>query len=176
MTRLHLVLAFVVAMAFGTASSAAAQTQWTERRPAGMGYRIEFPGTSKEEVRKLPTGHPSYAAALERDDDLFSVRVSPIGWPQLWLPTEILYDLVQSTQLKIAKGALREQEKATVSDTPARRLIIDAPPVVYYILLVVKGDRLYQAAYTATSDHVNQADLQHFIGSFAISAEANPKR
>jgi hypothetical protein len=176
MTRLHLVLAFVAAMAFATASSAAAQTHWTEYRPAGLGYRIELPGAPKEAVRKLPSGHPSYSATWERDDDYFSVRVSPVGWPQLWLPTEILYDLVQSAEVKIPKGALRAHEKLTVSSTPARRLIIDAPPEVYYILLVVKGDRFYQALYMATSVHVNEADMLHFLGSFAISAEADPRR
>jgi hypothetical protein len=167
MIRLHLLLAFVVAAAFATASSAAAQTQWTEYRIAGGDYRIEFPAAPKEAMRKLPSGIPTYTAALTPDDNTyFSVTANAIVSSMLSKPTETLLDLARDGQLKGTRGTLREEKRLTVGGAPARRLIIDSSPYVLYVLLVVKGDQFYQAIYVAASGHDNQADMLHFLGSF----------
>jgi hypothetical protein len=168
MIRLHLLLAFVVAVGFARASSAAAQTQWTEYRIAGGDYRIEFPAPPKEVVKKLPSGIPTYSATVKPDDDTyFSVSASPIASSMLSKPTEILLDIARDAQLRGTKGTLREEERLTVGDAPARRLIIDASRFVLYVLLVVKGNQFYQVLYVSASGHESQADMLHFLGSFA---------
>jgi hypothetical protein len=172
MKRLHLFMAFVVAAAFATASSAAAQTQWTEYRIAGGDYRIEFPAAPKEVVRKLPSGIPTYTASLAPDTNTyFSVTANAIVSSMLSKPTEILLDLARNGQVRGTKGTLREEERLTVGGAPARRLVIDSSPYVLYVLLVVKGDQLYQALYVAASGHDNQADMLHFLGSFGAQSK-----
>jgi hypothetical protein len=163
-------MAFVVAAAFATASSAAAQTQWTEYRIAGGDYRIEFPAAPKEVVRKLPSGIPTYTASLAPDTNTyFSVTANAIVSSMLSKPTEILLDLARNGQVRGTKGTLREEERLTVGGAPARRLVIDSSPYVLYVLLVVKGDQLYQALYVAASGHDNQADMLHFLVPSVLS-------
>jgi hypothetical protein len=168
MIRLHPLLAFVVAAAFATASSAAAQTQWSEYRIAGGDFRIEFPAPPKEEVRKLANGSPNYSATLTPNDDTyFSVQAAPIASSMLLKPTETLLDIARNTQLRGTKGTLHKEERLTVGGAPARRLIINASGFVLYVLLVVKGDQFYQVLYVAARGHESQADMLHFLGSFA---------
>ena len=172
MIRLHLRLAFVVAVTFATASAAVAQTQWTEYRIAGGDYRIEFPAPPKEEVRKPPSGIPTYSASLTPDaNTYFSVTANAIVSSMLSKPTEMLLDLARNGQVRGTKGTLREEDRLTVGGAPARRLIIDSWPFVLYVLLVVKGDQLYQALYVAASGHENQADMLHFLGSFVAQSK-----
>jgi hypothetical protein len=168
MIRLHLLLAFVVAVAFATASSAAAQTQWTEYRIAGGDFRIEFPAPPKEEVRTLPSGSQNYSATLTPDaDTYFSVQATTIASSMLSKPTETLLDIARNAQLRGTNGTLRKEERLTVGDAPARRLIIHASRFVLYVLLVVKDDQFYQVLYVVARDHESQADMLHFLGSFA---------
>lgn len=112
MIRLHPLLAFVVAVAFATASSAVAQLQWTEYRIAGGDFRIEFPAPPKEEVRKLANGSPTYSATLTPNDDTyFSVQATPIASSMLLKPTETLLDIARNAQLRSTKGTLHKEER-----------------------------------------------------------------
>ena len=126
MIRLHLLLAFVVAVAFATASSAAAQTQWTEYRIAGGDFRIEFPAPPKEEVRTLPSGSQNYSATLTPDaDTYFSVQATTIASSMLSKPTETLLDIARNAQ----REAWMINRRAGASPTVRRSSLRKVPLV-----------------------------------------------
>lgn len=152
--------------------SARAQ-QWTEYRPTGEGYRIDFPGTPSEDVRRHATRVgivDTRTSAMTRGDQTFMVVRSDypvtmnMGDPQSNL------DQARNGSLRSARGTLRHEERLVVNGVPARRVEMAIPDSNQTAdsLLVMKDHRLIQAVYVGPLAPREAPDARRFLSSFAL--------
>lgn len=122
-------LAAAVALALMGVQTSSAQ-QWVEHRPDGGGYRVTFPAPPAEEAKDVDSvAGPvkTRTSLLEYQDKVFvtiaaayPVDVSE-GDPQARL------DSARSGSVRNIDGELLSEERLTINDAPARRMVIDLP-------------------------------------------------
>jgi len=68
------------------------------------------------------------------------------------------------------RGKLVSEERLSVDNAPARRLVIDIPQAnqAAEALMVLDGHRLYQAVYLGPRGSHNTDDANRFLGSFKL--------
>jgi len=171
--RAAIPLCVLVALAGLVGSTPAIAQQRVDYRSPGNEFRIEFPGKATERSVPLSNGGTYLLAEFgSADGTYYFATTVPISPRQRELPVAELLDAVRDAQVKATRGKLRDEEPATIAGAPARRLIIDAPgPIVTHVLLVVTGDRLYQALCTAYARGDDPAKVRHFFDSLAVLAQ-----
>src|SRR5262249_9775219 len=122
--------------------------QWVEHRPAGAGYRIEFPSPPKVSSRNLqtPAGPTMLHEALFQEKGGSSLLIAahttaPRG------PVS----LEGAVQSALKKGQLLSRTNVRVSGQPAVRLVTRDPSsrFVAVIVVAIRGLSLYQAMYAS---------------------------
>lgn len=165
--RLFLALLLLV----GGLASAGAQ-QWAEYRPAGAGYRVEFPGTPRVTSQDMPTGNGSaklFMAGVQPDPERFFGASHVVYAPGIMNPDpEVALDLARDGGVRNARGTLREERRLSVGGAPARRVIFDSSPYVGVLVIAVKTDRLYQVIVIGRPGVETAADTERFLSSFAL--------
>jgi hypothetical protein len=167
-----LLLMFVLA----AAAVAHAQQQWVEHRPAGAGYRIEFPGRPTVESQEVDTGAGKITVHIAKvnigkDVELVAMHNSyPKG--TLGDPTDSLARGRDSVVNLSPSRKLRSEQNLSVSGAPAKRIIVDDSDgdEVIIDLMVVSGDNFYQAIIGSPKGSENSPDVQRFLSSFALVA------
>jgi hypothetical protein len=166
-----LVLMFVLAAAV----VAHAQQQWVEHRPAGAGYRIEFPEQPTLDAQEVATTAGNVTVHIAKvgigDVGLVSMHNSyPKG--TLGDPTDALSRGRDNVLRMKASRKLRSEQNLSVGGAPAKRIIIDDSDgnQVIIDLMVVSGDILYQAITASPKGGENSPDVQRFLSSFALVA------
>jgi hypothetical protein len=163
------VLMFVLA----AAAVAHAQQQWVEHRPAGAGYRIEFPGQPTVESQEVKTAAGNVTVHVAKVD------VSNVGFVALHnsYPKGAVGNpkdaLIRGRDGALNKPGrkLRSEQNLSVGGAPAKRIIVDVDGGQVIIdLIVVSGDNLYQAITASPKGSENSPDVQRFISSFALVA------
>ena len=162
----------VAAFLFAVCNPASAQT-WVEFRPAGAGFRIELPGKPKvtSETRNTGSGPvPTTTAVVEVGKTMaFVVMYSQFTEKQLG-GRSLDRMLDDARDGSVGKRRLRAEQKLTIGDHPARRLIIDADDgMVFLSQLVMIETQLNQAIFVSTAKGgENSAEAKRFVGSFAV--------
>jgi hypothetical protein len=149
--------------------------QWTEFRPAGAGYRAEFPGpvtpyTDNAGSASKPILMYGGEVELENGTIYFSTVYND---EQPWPDPEARLDAGRDGSVRGNEGSvLREEHRVTIGGVPARRLVIDIHPAqqVLVQLLAVSGGRWYQASWTGPRGRENDASIARFLNSFAFVA------
>ena len=165
-------------LAAGGFTPAAAQPQqpqkWVEYKPAGAGYRIEFPEVPRQSQDEVSTGAGPIrmqVAQVGGDADIVYIAMRS-EYPARALPDDpqAALDAARNASVKNVNGVLREDKKLTVGGAPARRLLIDIPEGrrVGVVLIVLEGNRLYRAVSVMPAGQEGSADLKKFLDSFAL--------
>ena len=182
MKRLLATLLLLLPLSLCVALPAQSQGQWTEYAPAGLGYRVQFPGAPKESQGTTQTSAGPLrisVATLESTGGISSLASSTV------YPAAALYDDPQhaltkarSGGLRNVRGKLRVEERLMVSGAPARRVIVDVPRrrQVYVGLFVLSGDRLYQAMIGVPAGQENAPEVNRFLNSLALTGSASVSR
>ena len=126
--QLPSLLLFLVLAAFTPATA----QQWVEHRPAGAGYRIEFPGAPaiESEDRHNKAGRPyKLTMASYQPSRNVVFMVSHADWEPTAVDPDLQAELDRARDggLQNSKGTLLEEKRLTVGDTPARRILADIP-------------------------------------------------
>jgi hypothetical protein len=162
-------LGVTIALAVFIATASAIAQQWVAYQPPGNEFRVEFPGKATERTEQLHSGGLYVVAEFAGDGSYYFATVNQISGSQMAVPVPELLDLIRDAEVEKTKGKVRSEEPSMLEDAPARRLTIDAPgPIVLDVLLIVKGDRLYQAVCSAGRAHESRADVKRFFDSFAV--------
>ncbi|MCX7365975.1 MAG: hypothetical protein NTV97_29730 [Alphaproteobacteria bacterium] len=182
MKRLMATLLLLLPIALCAALPAHSQGQWTEYSPAGLGYRVQFPGTPKQSQGTTQTSVGPLrvtVATLEAAGGISYLTSSAI-YPGAALYDDPQYAITKARSggLRNVRGKLRVEERLTVSGAPARRVIVDVPrrKQVYIGLFVLSGDRLYQAMIGVPAGQENAPEVNRFLGSLALTGGASVSR
>ena len=174
MKRILATLLLLLPISLCAALPAQSQGQATDYAPAGLGYRVQFPGTPKESQGTTQTSAGPLrinVATLEAAGGISYLASSTI------YPAAALYDDPQhaltkarSGGLRNVRGKLRVEERLMVSGAPARRVIVDVG------LFVLSGDRLYQAMIGVPAGQENAPEVNRFLNSLALTGSASVSR
>lgn len=167
MKRVALVVAVLVSMG----SSALAQ-QWIEYHPPGAGYRIEFPGRPAEDTREVVTNVGKIhmiTSAVEIGDKVFLTITSRYPEHLTMGDPEKNLDGARNGSLRKINGTLRREERLSVGDAPARRLLIDIPQdnQAAGAVMVLDGHRLVQAIYVGPRGTEEAPEVRRFLSSLS---------
>jgi hypothetical protein len=152
-----------------TASLVAQAQQWVEYRPAGAGYRIEFP----EPPTVAPTQTGSFrmfVASVERGTEAFMATYCDCVDGSIAADPEDVLDIVRDGGIENAQGRLREERRLTIGGATARRIVFDIQwdNRVGVALIVLSGTQLYQAIVVTPAGGENSVDSERFLSSFAL--------
>jgi hypothetical protein len=166
-------LTALLLVALLAAQFAHAQQQWIDYRPAGAGYRVEFPAKPVEDVRDVTTDVGTIkmrtssvdigGKVFMTIDSLYPSNVT-MGDPQVNL------DGARNSGVRNVEGTLRAEERLSVANAPARRMVIDMPRTNQSAdaLLVLDGRRMYQAVYVGPRGTEQAPEVRRFLSSFAL--------
>ena len=174
MMRLSIVSALLSLAVLCAAVPAGAQQQWVGYRPAGAGYRVEFPGTPKPDAEDVQTKSGPirmHMAEVQRGTDTVFLSIHSVHpASSLSADPQVTLDSARNGGVTNVKGKLREEKRLTVGGVPARRIVIDIPDEKQgaVALIVLSGNRLYQAISVFPAGRENSADVQRFLNSFAL--------
>jgi hypothetical protein len=143
---------------------------WFEYRPAGAGYRIEFPQNpvvASTEVQTDAGTVKMYTATLSLDKTAFIAThaVFPRG-----VVTNPAVQLNNARNNILAANGTRllQEQNMTVGGVPAKRIEVEQTDNLIIVLVVVSGDWLYQAIVVAVKGNENSSDSERFLSSFAL--------
>jgi hypothetical protein len=164
-------VALAIAVLVSTGSSASAQ-QWIEYRPPGAGYRIEFPGQPAEETREVATNVGKIrmsTSAVEIGDKVFLTITSHYPQHLTMGDPEKNLDGARNGSLRNINGTLRHEERVSVGDAPARRLLIDIPRdnQAAGAVMVLDGHQLLQAIYVGPRGTEEAPEVRRFLSSLS---------
>ena len=164
--------AFAALLALGGAVSANAQ-QWIDHRPNGGGYRVAFPAQPIEQGRTVDTDVGKVrmqTSAVELDGKIFMTIDSTYPNEFAMGDAEANLDTARNGGLRNVGGKLLSEERLSVDNAPARRLVIDIPRSnqAAEALMVLDGHRLYQAVYLGPRGSHTPDDAKRFLSSFKL--------
>jgi hypothetical protein len=145
--------------------------QWVEHRPPDAGYRVEFPAAPKvaKENIDTPVGKAVVTMAEYEKNGSFVLVAMHTVYPSGPPDPQIFLDGALDGGLKSANATLREKKQLTVGGKPARRIVMEMPDGLMGVALVVlDGNRLYNAMAVVPRGEVNSADVERFLNSFAL--------
>ena len=171
MRRLSAFIALLSLAILGIAASAEAQQSWVEYRPAGEGYRVEFPAVpkiTKEDINSH-LGKASFTYAEYESKGGFILVAMQTVYPSSPPDPQAFLDIASASGVKSANATLREEKRLTVGGKPARRMIMEMPDkLVGVALVVLNGNHLYNTMAVVPQGQESSADVQRFIESFAL--------
>lgn len=164
-------LAAVLAVALMGMQGASAQ-QWVEHRPDGAGYRAAFPAQPAEEVKDIDSiAGPvkTRTSVVEYEDKVF-VAIASAYPVDVSADPQASLDSARSGSVRNVDGELLSEERLTVNDAPARRMLIDLPQSgqVADALVILDGNHLYQAVYVGPRGTEHKEEANRFLSSFAL--------
>jgi hypothetical protein len=167
--QLPSLLLFLVLAAFTPATA----QQWVEHRPAGAGYRIEFPGAPaiESEDRHNKAGRPyKLTMASYQPSRNVVFMVSHADWEPTAVDPDLQAELDRARDggLQNSKGTLLEEKRLTVGDTPARRILADIPQGRTVQLIVLSSSRIYHVIALVPAGWEDGPDIKRFLQSFAL--------
>ena len=170
MTRIaHRLAAFVLALAALTVGAAAHAQQWQEYKPAGAGYRVELPGTPESKSREQPTpAGPATVTMARVAQGKSGYLTSHAVYQTGALPSDPQQALDNARDGVLKNGKLVSEKRVTVDGTPARRLVLESSGQVVHLLIVVKGNTMYQALYHQPQGGDLPPDVERFMSSFKL--------
>ena len=165
-------LAALLSLALAGAQAVEAQT-WIDHRPNGGGYRVAFPAQPIEDGRNVDTTLGAVkmrTTAVEIDGRIFMTIDSvypanlPMGDPQSDL------DIVRDGGVRNVNGKLLSEERLSIGNAPARRVVIDIPysNQAAEALIVLDDHRLFQAVYVGPRGTQSTEEANRFLSSFAL--------
>ncbi len=170
MRRAFGVLLFV---AFALAVPPALAQTWIEFRPEGVGYSVEMPGEwrpTTEDVKTAIGPLKARRAAVTVGRRAFITTY--IVYPEDAIraqPVATMLDGTRDGTVANVKGKLRNEERLTVNDLPAREVIIDAPNnlvvIARYFLL---RNTLIQALTAGARGVETEADTRRYLNSLKV--------
>jgi hypothetical protein len=167
MVRLSSLAAFALLAFAGVASA----QQWVDYRPAGLGYRVEFPGmpaASETDAATAVGQIHSSTATLESGGKVFLVMRTI--YPSAVAGASPRKVMTSARDGLVGGGKLRDTKDLSINNLPARRLIIDRADTgrIMVVLQVMSGTWLYQAICLARPGEEAAPDIERFLGSFAL--------
>jgi len=165
-------LAALLSLALAGAQAVQAQ-QWIDHRPNGGGYRVAFPAQPIEDGRNVDTTLGAVkmrTTAVEIDGRIFMTIDSvypanlPMGDPESDL------DIVRDGGVRNVNGKLLSEERLSIGNAPARRVVIDIPHSnqAAEALIVLDDHRLFQAVYVGPRGTQSTEQANRFLSSFAL--------
>jgi len=165
-------LAALLSLALAGAQAVQAQ-QWIDHRPNGGGYRVAFPAQPIEDGRNVDTTLGAVkmrTTAVEIDGRIFMTIDSvypanlPMGDPESDL------DIVRDGGVRNVNGKLLSEERLSIGNAPARRVVIDIPRSnqAAEALIVLDDHRLFQAVYVGPRGTQSTEQANRFLSSFAL--------
>lgn len=162
----------VAILALALTGPASAQS-WAEYRPAGVGYRIEMPGTpqvSSEDVSTALGPIKNTTALIDKGSVAFLVSHNDYPKDAMARSTpDKLLDGVRDGHVG-KEGKLISEQRLTMNKSPARRMLIQKGDQIVFSQIALGGVRLYQAVYVGPLGTEKDADVKRFLDSFAIVA------
>jgi len=164
------VAALLAVVTVSLAAPALAQ-DWIEHKPDGVGYRVEMPGTPKITSQDVPTAVGTIKTTIATiDRTAIAYMASHNDYPPQVVagrqPEEVLDGIVRG---QVGQHTLREEQKVTISQRPARHVVIDtAQGQVIVIRAVLVETRLFQVLYVGPKGSEAGADPKRFLESFAL--------
>ena len=169
-------LKWVVAALIAALAAPTWAQQWVEFRPAGAGYRIEFPGQ--------PTPFTEDAGPAGRSVQMFGGELELEGskiyyssaYNELRNPganPDAQLDGARDGAVRGNPGStLRDERRLMIGGAPGRRLVIDvhSQKLVIVLLITVSGGRLYQVSWTGAPGRENEPNVNRFLNSFGFVA------
>jgi hypothetical protein len=147
--------------------------QWIDHRPNGGGYRVAFPAQPIEDGRNVDTTVGAVrmrTSAVEIGDKIFMTIDSVYPSHLAMGDPESDLDSVRNGGVRNVNGKLLSEERLSIDNAPARRVVIDIPHSnqAAEALMVLDGHRLYQAVYLGPRDSQGKDDAKRFLSSFAL--------
>ncbi|WP_422000575.1 hypothetical protein [Reyranella sp.] len=152
----------------------AAAQQWVEHRPAGAGYRVEFPAAPTVEVEDVPSDYgPMKTTTAELDVKALALMASDTVLPSAAAgasPASIL-DGFRDGMVRESQCDLRRERRMTIGGATARRLVMDCGggKAVATAILAIKAGRLYNITAVVVQGEDGDADARRFLDSFALT-------
>lgn len=170
MNRFIPVLIFVVLAGLAPAHA----QQWVEYRPAGAGYRVEFPSPPTVEKEDIPTEFglmPMTTAEVVVPKEMF-LMASHVLLPKkaAGADADAVLDGVRDSTAEQAKCKLRRESRLKVGEAPARRIVMDCADgeLAGVGLIVFSADRIYSAMIAVPRGQEDGTNAQRFLKSFAL--------
>ncbi|TXL74086.1 hypothetical protein FHP25_17935 [Vineibacter terrae] len=156
-------------VALATWAGSAAAQQWQEYKPAGAGYRVEMPGkpavTEREQQTPAGTVKFSFARLAQGQRGLLA---SHAVYQAGALPADPEQALDNARDGATKGGKLSSEKRLKVDGAPARRIVLENSGQVVNLLVVMKGNTLYQLLYHQPQGGEPTPDMERFLSSFAL--------
>ena len=150
-----------------------ALAQWAEYKPEGVGYSVEMPAEWSVKTEEIPTAIgtlKAYTASVNAGQRAFMTMY--ITYPEEGIrgrPVTTILDGARDGAVSNVKGKLRKEERLTISNVPARQIIIDAPSNVVVVgRYLMLNNTLVQALVAGLKNIENDADTKRFLGSLKL--------
>jgi len=147
---------------------------WIDHRPNGGGYRVAFPAQPIEDGgRNVDTTIGAVkmrTSAVEIGGKIFMTIDSVYPSNLAMGDPESDLDIVRDGGVQNVNGKLLSEERLSIDNAPARRVVIDIPHSnqAAEALMVLDGHRLFQAVYLGPRDGQGKDEAKRFLSSFAL--------
>ena len=151
--------------------------QWIEHRPAGAGYRVEFPREPSVSSQDVPTAvgvMKMHHAAAEVGPTMAFVALHTVYPPGSVKHPETALDRGRDRAVRGETRKLVEERRTTVSGAPAMRLVIEdtRQQLILVMLIVVRGDNMYQAIFASPKGSEESPNGERFLSSLALTDDS----
>jgi hypothetical protein len=170
-------IAAFLATILATLAPAWAQNPWVEYRPAGEGFRVEFPGrptVTQEDAAGSRYGRTKRTTASFELPSGLIFYASYIAYPSGTASSEPEKVLDTERLGRTAVGDLRNEQRFKFKGYPAQREVVDwhgPRPQVIIAQDVLRGDQLYSVYIFLAPGKESHPGLQRFIDSFDLLPE-----
>jgi hypothetical protein len=138
--------------------------QWTEYRPPGAGYRVEFPSQPKLSSQEVAT---DLGPVVQHNATSVFSGANVLVATHSEYPHATVLSLDKGVASVLAGRTLISQQQLTVSSLPAVRLVLRSSNEVIVILIITRDSSLYQLIYISESGE-ETAESARFFASVAI--------
>jgi hypothetical protein len=165
-------LATLLLLAAWSVAPAQAQ-QWVEYKPAGAGFRVEFPAAPEIETEDVPSDvgpmRITTADSVVKGEAGFMVSDSVFP-ANATIDPDAELDGAREGLIEKSKAKLQQEQRLTVGGLPARRLVLDSPEhdMAAIALFVCRRNRLYSAVAIVPRGQENGDKATRFFKSFTV--------
>ncbi len=171
MNRLLSITAFAISLILGNAGAQA--QQWQEYRPAGVGFRVELPGSPQIEDNTAKAGHnvsKMIVATVAPSDEIAYIAMYSVFTPSV-VYSDPQRSLDSAMHLLAGQGKIRSQKRLTFGAVPARSTVIDMSETQVGIdLIVMRGNVMIQIICVVPTGQEATPEVERIYKSFALVA------
>ena len=157
-----------------TCSIAQAQSPpWGEYKPAGAGFRVEFPTEPEIETEEVPTDagplHMTTAESAIKGEAAYIVSHGLLP-PNLIIDPNVALDNAREGLIGSSKAKLRRERRFTIDGQPARRLLLESPDnsLTVIAILVWTRNHYYSMSVIVPRGEENGEKVDRFLKSFTL--------